>query len=68
LLRPLVCNDFSAAGLLLGADRSRILPELRPHGHRFLDGRPLADFSIRRFTFGNSSMSILRVAQLDAQG
>src|SRR5437764_3589849 len=43
-LRPLVRHKFSAAGLLLGADRSRILPELRPHRHRFLDGRPFADF------------------------
>src|SRR5206468_10075171 len=43
-LRPLVRHEFSAAGLLLGADRSRILPELRPHRHRFLDGRTLADF------------------------
>src|SRR5215831_2380736 len=43
-LRPLVCNEFSAAGLLLSADRSWILTELRPHGHGFLDGRPLADF------------------------
>src|SRR5437868_14651287 len=43
-LRPLVCDEFSAAGLLLGADRSRILPELRPHRHCFLDGQPFADF------------------------
>src|SRR5437879_694330 len=43
-LRPLVRYEFSAAGLLLGAYRSRILPELRPHRHRLLDGRPLADF------------------------
>src|ERR1700747_139110 len=43
-MRPLVRHEFSARGLLLGADRSRILPELRPHRHRFLDGRPLAVF------------------------
>src|SRR5215469_10108543 len=43
-LRTLVCNEFSAASLLLGADRSRILPELRPHGHGLFDSRPLADF------------------------
>src|SRR5215472_8842124 len=43
-LCPLIRDEFSAAGLLLGADRSWILPKLRPHGHGFLDSRPLADF------------------------
>src|SRR5215471_11065382 len=43
-LRPLVGHELSPTLPLLGADRSRILAELRPHRHRLLDGRPLADF------------------------
>src|SRR6185312_5004835 len=43
-LRPLVGNDLRAAGLLLGADRGRIFPELRSQCHRLLDRRTLADF------------------------
>src|SRR5215831_8698145 len=43
-LGPLVGYEPSAASLFFGADRCRILAELRPHGHRLLDGWPLGHF------------------------
>jgi hypothetical protein len=43
-LRPLVRDELSASGLLLGADRTRGLTELRSHRHCLLDSRPLTDF------------------------
>src|ERR1700733_556039 len=43
-LRALVPNQLPPAGLLFGADRSRVLAKFRSQCHRLLDGRPLAYF------------------------
>src|SRR5215472_17226578 len=42
-LGALVGDEVAPASLLLGADRLRVLAELRPHRHRLFDRRALAD-------------------------
>ena len=67
-LRPLVGDELSAALAFLGVDRGRVFAEFRLIAIAFLTAGRSPISSSQRFTLGNSSMSIFRFAQLDAQG